>query len=494
MSGRTGRPAREAKSPAGAKPAASRGNSGSAADKRAAREAEKQKKKAYEKSMKDIDKKKGGGKAGKPGPATEPAAAAAGAGLSVSQRMKALVDAERLEQMAARKRNVSAQANFVQRHAARAAGEESMRRQYEDMRPFQLRKLCHEHGIDDFNCTKDELVQKLLDNAAGRAEPPPLRGPVDSGAGHNEPGAGCGVLTRDELSRMKFSDLAALARETGLSNSQIDSCQDTDAPRAELIAMMLAQDGNAAVTIGQQPHAGGAERARSVSTEQPSLSEMRSQLLEPASSARQGSAERHWDHATQPTQQSQPRAQSSQRQLGLQQKTEDKTATYFVGTEFEIGRPSWRPPRTKPRRLDDDPNWLREAGYLEDRVSAAMMLEADDFEETAGLENSAARRKFERVFREDLATKLGIAPDRIVITGMSAEGDATDEDQELLEPTLSAASGEGDAEALALHGDQLLDKFRSSSLTNTYGDPEEFVGKRHSFLYALCPSLCLTPR
>ena len=424
MSGRERptRPSREAKAPTGA-PRARTGNAGSGAEKRAAREAEKNKKKAYEKSMKEIDQKKGG-KAGKGGKA-EPAATAAlvDSGLSVSQRMKALVDAERLEQMAARKRNVSERADFVQRHAARAEEQESVRRQYEDMRPFQLRKLCHEHGIDDFNCTKDELVQKLVDNASGRSKSPPLQPPVANDICNSADGVRR-HWSKDELSQMKFSGLAALARDSGLSNSQIDTCQDAEAPRAELIAMLmsLAHSGDRSAIGAQHTSAEGAWQTRSASTEGLSLSELRNQLLEPAGSARQGSAERQWDNGTVPTQQAQLQPSEHQHRLPLQQRQQPvEKAPYFVGTEFEIGQPSWRPPRTKPRRLDDDTNWLREAGYLEDRVSLSVMLEADDFEETAGLENSATRRKFERTFREDLATKLGISPDRIVVRGISYE-------------------------------------------------------------------------
>ena len=63
-----------------------------------------------------------------------------------------------------------------------------------------------------------------------------------------------------------------------------------------------------------------------------------------------------------------------------------------AGEACANARPPWSP-STKPRRLDDDPSWLREAGYLDERVPAEVVLSTADFLGTAGSAGTAERRQ-----------------------------------------------------------------------------------------------------
>ena len=222
MSVRRERPAREPRAaPAAREPRESRAS---------AREKAANQKKAYGKAAADIDAKK-------PGAPAAPEPEKTSTKMSVSERMKALVDAERLEQMAAKRRTTSASQDFVERHKSRVDGQDAIRQQYEDMRPFQLRKLCEEHGIDASNAIKGELVQKLLDRATsgGTAATEAVTTPRPATRPAKPP-----PWCTDDLAMMKFSGLAALARELGCSKGQIDDCQDAAAPRAELAKLVLA--------------------------------------------------------------------------------------------------------------------------------------------------------------------------------------------------------------------------------------------------------------
>jgi hypothetical protein len=130
------------------------------AEKATAKQQEVAKRDAYHDSMRAIDgKDKAVGEGGVALAPTTPAE-------SASQRMKRLIDEERLQQIAARRRAATEESSFIQRQMARSR-ESDLRSQYEQMRPFQLRKLCAEQGVNaaadaDKNTLTDLLVQAAL--------------------------------------------------------------------------------------------------------------------------------------------------------------------------------------------------------------------------------------------------------------------------------------------------------------------------------------------
>lgn len=244
---------------------------------------------AYRSTMQELDAKTGRGTLELKADTAQSSTSKA---TSVAERMKSLIDAERLEQIAERRRSSSEHAKFVQRHSARLEQQDSIRRPYEEMRPFQLRKMCAARQIVvDRNATKAHLIEQLMHHGAQQE-----------------------VSARPD--RLQI-DLQA-AKSDGLA-------------------------------IGGGLVAGNSE----VAIEGKMFGEMQTQL------------------------------------------TCDRYGN----------RPSWAP-RTRPRRLDDDPAWLREAGYLEQNVTGEITLQSDNFELTAGRTGTSERKKFQRDFQAELVCIL----------------------------------------------------------------------------------------
>jgi hypothetical protein len=95
------------------------------------------------------------------------------------------------------------------------------RRELEDMRSFALMQLCKEKGLDDSG-GKPDMIRRILDFEAAVADGI-IAVPGDEG---------------ENLTAMKFPELAKLARDEGVQRDRIDECQDAQMPRAELIAVL----------------------------------------------------------------------------------------------------------------------------------------------------------------------------------------------------------------------------------------------------------------